>query len=157
MSLLLQSAQHAGLVMKGYTSLLRCREDPLIPIELTEVDLLDPGVRQEPEAEPARAGRDEGRRAVDLMSVSRGLRNGVGFGVHGTNAVPLIHHVPDFVAVREADDATVVPGRDQVLVPNQDTAHVLTGACGAGRDVERDLKEVLDPVRSPLIIRRQVC
>src|SRR5205085_399283 len=65
--------------------------------------------------------------------------------VDGRDAVTLLHHVADVRAVRHAADRSVVAGRQDRPVANDDRTHVLARARRARRDDLRDAHEVFVP------------
>ena len=102
-------------------------------------------VRDQLEAGPARARGHVDRRAVDHHAVLRGLDDGVGLGVDRGDAVVVLHHVADFVAVRHAPDRAVVAGREDRPIAHDHRADELARAGRARRDDLRDVHEVLVP------------
>src|ERR1700674_5027449 len=82
-------------------------EDPVVPVELAVHDAPGPRIGDELEARPAGArGRVE-IGAIDAHTVLRGLEDRVRLSVDGRDAVPVLEHVADLVAVRHAADRPV--------------------------------------------------
>ena len=110
-----------------------------------------PAVRDQPKATPARGGGHVDRRAVDPDAVAAGrLDDGVRLGVHrapGTQSAPSSIEVPLLVAVREPANGAVVAGREDRFVADDDRSDELPITGRTGRDLARDVHEVLVPRR----------
>src|ERR1700760_2537878 len=73
----------------------------VVTIELAVIDAADAGIRDQLETVPAGRRRRVHLAAIDGHAVFRRLQNGVGFGVHGRNAMTIFHHTTGVFAVRQ--------------------------------------------------------
>src|SRR5262249_47389705 len=69
----------------------------------------------------------------------------------------VLHQTSDVLAVRQTSDRSVVAGRKNRAVPDDDGADMLARTSGAGRDLMRDVHEVVVPVDSLRHERILVC
>jgi hypothetical protein len=140
------SASDAAEVDERDPDLLGVVVDPLLAVELAEVDRHEAGVRDQLEAIPAGGGRRVDLAPFDPDAVQRRLENRVRLGVDRGRAVAVLHEAADLVAVRQAPERAVVAGRENPLVPDDDRADVLARTGGALRHLAGDVHEVPVPV-----------
>src|SRR5439155_1088927 len=82
---------------------------------------------------------------ADADSIASGLNESIRLGVCRSDAVALLHQMPDLVAMRKAPDGTVVAGGQDHAIANDHRAHVLAIAGRSRSDLLRDRHEVLVP------------
>ena len=123
-------------------------------IGLEVIDVLDTGIDEHFQAMNAGRMGNIDSRVLYARSILGCLRDGIHLCVNGSKAVffgipvgcfGLIDKAADVGAVGHACRRSVVTGREDILIPNDDRPNLGTGTCGTFRDLLRYGHEVLIP------------
>lgn len=124
-------------------------EDAIVPVELPEHDATEASVGDQFEAIKAGRSCHVDVRALETHARACCLDNSVGLRVNGSHAMAaFIHEMPYVVAMREPPYRPVVAGGQNHSVADNNGAHVLAIARGAGGNLQRNCHEILVPADS---------
>jgi hypothetical protein len=120
-------------------------EDTFVSVELAEYDARETCVRHEFEAAETWRSGNVDRAGLYAHTSASGLSDSVGFGVNGADTMPVLHQVPNLVAVRQPANAPVVSGSQDDSITHDDGAHMFSIARRAGGNDAGNRHEVLIP------------